>query len=218
MFLNFRDIKLENILLGKDGHVKITDFGLSKLENELPDENANDQIVGTFEYMAPEVVTGQKHSFAADWWAFGVVLYEMLTGLHPFYVDDHEELYDRILSMEVEYPEYASMDALDLLSKLFIRKPSERLGYGPLGGHDVQRHAFFSSIDFNKLFDKNIEPPFKPDVTDDFDVSYFDDDFTNQAPVLTPSGTRSMINLSKQAFDNFSFVRESIYLNPTREA
>lgn len=203
-------MKLENILLDKDGHVKITDFGLSKqTEEEVEDDDS--VIAGTFEYLSPEVIGGLNHSYPADWWAFGNVMFEMLCGYHPFYCEDREELFHRIMYYDVEYPDYAGAEAVDLLKKLFKRDPEQRIG--TRGGQEIQAHPFFKSIDFDMLFDKKIEAPFKPEVADDFDVSFFDNDFTNQPAVLTPASTISYINLTASAFGDFSYNQDSFLLD-----
>ncbi|RKO93704.1 kinase-like domain-containing protein [Blyttiomyces helicus] len=156
----YRDMKLENILLDKDGHVKITDFGLSKQEDD--DDDSDTSVVGTLEYLAPEVIIGLKNSAAVDWWAYGVVLFEMLCGFHPFYSEDREEIRDNILKAKIEYPNHVSANARDLIGRLLERSPKKRLGTG--GGQEVQGHPFFASVDFVKLFNKQIEPPFKPEL------------------------------------------------------
>ncbi|KAJ3087974.1 RAC-alpha serine/threonine-protein kinase [Quaeritorhiza haematococci] len=184
----YRDLKLENILLAKDGHVKITDFGLSKQEDEDDTE-----LVGTLEYLAPEVLQGRPCTFTVDWWAYGVVVFEMLNGFHPFYSENREEIKRNILRAPIEFPNDISNDSRDLIARLLQRNPKERLGCGGEGGLEIRNHPFFASIDFAKLFNKAIEPPFKPDVVDDFDVSFFDDLFTKEPAFITPTGSKESI-------------------------
>ncbi|KAJ3286824.1 RAC-alpha serine/threonine-protein kinase [Borealophlyctis nickersoniae] len=183
----YRDLKLENILLAKDGHVKITDFGLSKQEDVNDDDSDTVSVVGTLEYLAPEVLQGLENSFAADWWAYGVVLFEMLCGFHPFYSDDREMIRENIITAEVEYPGHVSDDAMDLIARLLCRTPAKRLGCGPEGGKEIMGHDFYIGVDFDRLLKKEIEVPFKPELTDDFDVSFFDEVFTTEDPLSESS-------------------------------
>ena len=125
----YRDLKPENLLLDSDGHIAVTDFGLSK-EN-LEDDKAY-SFCGTVEYMAPEVVNRKGHSYAADWWSFGVLMYEMLTGQLPFQGENRKETMNQILKAKLGMPEYLSPEAQSLLRALFKRNPINRLGSGKL--------------------------------------------------------------------------------------
>lgn len=180
----FRDLKLENILLGADGHIQLTDFGLSKKEEEEEEEGV---IVGTLEYISPEVIIGRRHSYAADWWSYGLVLFEMLCGYHPFYCENQDELFERILNLKIELPDFVGEEMADFLARLLIRNPAQRLGSGPLGNKEIQNHGFLSHIDFGLLFRKALKPPFAPHLSSDLDTRFFDDEFTNEEPVLTPT-------------------------------
>lgn len=163
--------------------------------------------------MAPEVITGAPSGYAADWWAYGVVTFEMLCGFHPFYHEDREELCHRILDLKVELPGYTSMESRDFVTRLLQRDPERRLGSGPDGGRALQTHPFLQSINFDALFRKELEPPFRPEVQDDLDVSFFDDEFTNEPAQLTPpdnDGSSYMQRQSDDAFDGFSFTQESV--------
>jgi p90 ribosomal S6 kinase len=125
----YRDLKPENLLLDSDGHIAVTDFGLSK-EN-LEDDKAY-SFCGTVEYMAPEVVNRKGHSYGADWWSFGVLMYEMLTGQLPFQGENRKETMNQILKAKLGMPEYLSPEAQSLLRALFKRNPINRLGSGKL--------------------------------------------------------------------------------------
>ncbi|KAL7749916.1 hypothetical protein RI367_004792 [Sorochytrium milnesiophthora] len=176
----YRDLKLENILLDKDGHIKIADFGLSSMEAA---DKKTFTVAGTAEYFAPEVIKNQGCSFPADWWAFGIILFELMCGYHPFYNPDQATLYKLILYSRLEYPAHLSSKAIDLISKLLEREPTKRLGSGKHGSRDIQTHAFFRDIDFIKLFHKEIPTPWRPDVDNDFDVKFFDSEFTSEMVV-----------------------------------
>jgi len=145
----YRDLKLENILMDKDGHMKITDFGLCK--DELGVGVQTSTLCGTTEYMAPEVLLNLAYGFAVDWWSFGVVLYEMICGTHPFYSQDREQLFYNTLHRELRYPSWISDDAVDLLEALLERNPTLRLGSGPEDGLEIMKHPFFKNMDFRAV-------------------------------------------------------------------
>ncbi|KAI8842927.1 kinase-like domain-containing protein [Chytridium lagenaria] len=175
----YRDLKLENILLNRDGHVKIADFGLSRQE-DTPEEEA--AILGTLEYLAPEVLEGRGTSYASDWWAFGIVMFEMLCASHPFHSEDRMGIMKNILKAEICFPDFLSGPAHDVLTHLLNRTPKSRLGCGKHGSIEIQNHAFFQAIDFAALEALEVTPPYIPQVADDFDVSFFDETFTD-API-----------------------------------
>jgi serine/threonine protein kinase len=201
-----RDLKLENILLDKDGHIKVADFGLSKQDDEKSADE--ESFSGTVEYFSPEVLLEKKQSYSADWWAYGVVLFEMLCGFHPFYHSSRSILYARIIKSSIPFPESISPAARDLISKLLIKDPRQRLGSSQDGGSAIREQEFFSSIDFNNLFKRKIKPPFQPDIKDDRDVKYFDEEFTEQNPVITPSDSSSLG--SSQEIQGFSYSRPDL--------
>lgn len=180
----YRDLKLENLLLDKEGHIKLTDFGLCKEEITYGDTTRT--FCGTPEYLAPEVLEDNDYGRAVDWWGVGVVMYEMMCGRLPFYSRDHEVLFELILMEEVKFPARLSTDAKGLLTGLLIKDPTQRLGGGTDDYKEVKTHVFFSTINFDDLMAKKIEPPFKPEVGDATDVSNFDTDFTSEDPTLTP--------------------------------
>ena len=105
---------------------------------------------------------GKKAAYVADWWAYGVVCFEMFCGYHPFYSEDREEIRKNILGSPIEYPEHLSMEAMNFLSKLMNRKPEKRLGNG--GGKEIRNHKFFETIDFEALYRKELEAPFVPEL------------------------------------------------------
>lgn len=141
----YRDLKPENILLDEIGHIKLTDFGLSK--ESVDQEKKAYSFCGTVEYMAPEVVNRRGHSQSADWWSYGVLMFEMLTGTLPFQGKDRNETMNMILKAKLGMPQFLSAEAQSLLRMLFKRNPANRLGSE--GVEEVKRHAFFASIDWN---------------------------------------------------------------------
>uniref|UniRef100_A0A8B9JW36 non-specific serine/threonine protein kinase n=1 Tax=Astyanax mexicanus TaxID=7994 RepID=A0A8B9JW36_ASTMX len=198
----YRDLKPENILLDEEGHIKLTDFGLSK--ESIDHENKAYSFCGTVEYMAPEVVNRRGHTHSADWWSYGVLMFEMLTGTLPFQGKDRKETMTMILKAKLGMPQFLSAEAQSLLRNLFKRNPSNRLGAGPDGVEEIKRHQFYASIDWNKLFRREIHPPFKPASGRPDDTFYFDPEFTAKTPKDSP-GVPPSAN-AHQLFRGFSFV------------
>uniref|UniRef100_A0A8C9R095 Ribosomal protein S6 kinase n=1 Tax=Scleropages formosus TaxID=113540 RepID=A0A8C9R095_SCLFO len=198
----YRDLKPENILLDEEGHIKLTDFGLCK--EAIDHEKKAYSFCGTVEYMAPEVVNRQGHTHSADWWSFGVLMFEMLTGSLPFQGKDRKETMNLILKAKLGMPQFLSAEAQSLLRALFKRNPVNRLGSGLDGAEEIKRHSFFSTIDWNKLFRREIKPPFKPAVARPDDTFYFDPEFTSRTPKDSPGVPPSAG--AHQLFRGFSFV------------
>uniref|UniRef100_A0A8C1YBR2 Ribosomal protein S6 kinase n=1 Tax=Cyprinus carpio TaxID=7962 RepID=A0A8C1YBR2_CYPCA len=198
----YRDLKPENILLDEAGHIKLTDFGLSK-ESVDHDRKAY-SFCGTVEYMAPEVVNRRGHTQSADWWSLGVLMFEMLTGTLPFQGKDRNETMSMILKAKLGMPQFLSLEAQSLLRMLFKRNPSNRLGAGPDGVEEIKRHTFFSTIDWNKLYRRELQPPFKPAAGKPDDTFCFDPEFTAKTPKDSP-GIPPSAN-AHQLFKGFSFV------------
>ncbi|XP_059619454.1 ribosomal protein S6 kinase 2 beta isoform X2 [Phlebotomus argentipes] len=196
----YRDLKPENILLDQDGHIALTDFGLSK---QPLDGSKTYSFCGTVEYMAPEVVNRKGHHFAADWWSFGVLMYEMLTGNLPFHGATRQETMNQILKTKLGMPDNLSPEAQSLLRVLFKRNPQNRLGAGPGGIDDIKKHEFFATIDWDALVTKQVRPPFIPAVSRD-DAFYFDTEYTSKSPRDSPGGPVSAS--AHEIFRGFSFV------------
>ncbi|XP_043829876.1 ribosomal protein S6 kinase alpha-6 isoform X1 [Dromiciops gliroides] len=198
----YRDLKPENILLDEAGHIKLTDFGLSK--ESVDQEKKAYSFCGTVEYMAPEVVNRRGHTQSADWWSFGVLMFEMLTGTLPFQGKDRNETMNMILKAKLGMPQFLSPEAQSLLRMLFKRNPSNRLGAGSDGVEEIKRHLFFSTVDWNKLYRREIQPPFKPASGKPEDTFCFDPEFTAKTPKDSP-GVPPSAN-AHQLFKGFSFV------------
>jgi len=198
----YRDLKPENILIDMEGHICITDFGLSK---EINPEEGTHTFCGTPEYLAPEVLKGQGHGVAVDWWSLGTLVYEMLTGLPPFYSQNINIMYQKILNGELRFPSYVSPDAQSLLEGLLTREVDKRLGTA--ASMDVKKHPFFKDIDWDKLEKREMEPPYKPKVKNEADTTQIDSVFlVEQAQDSYVENTLSETIQRENAFDDFTYV------------
>lgn len=202
----YRDLKPENILLDSEGHICITDFGLSK---QIETSEGTHTFCGTPEYLAPEVLKGQGHGTAVDWWSLGTLLYEMLTGLPPFYAQNVNVMYTKILSGELKFPSYISDNAKALLEGLLVRDPEKRLG--TKGGTEVKNHPWFGDIDWDKLVKKEIDPPFKPKVKNVEDTSQIDPTFTRERAIdSVPDQSVLSESVTQGTFEGFTYVADSV--------
>jgi len=201
----YRDLKPENVLLDEDGNIRLTDFGLSK--ESVTNNVLTHTFCGTPEYLAPEVIHGTGYNQAVDWWSLGTLLYEMLTGLPPFYNENLHVMYEKIIRAKLTFPNYLSNSAKSFLSALLERNPKERLGGGDNDAEDVKKHAFFDSIDWQKMLRKELTPPFKPTITKGKeDTTYIDDEFKQETPKDTPVMATSLnVNPTKITFTEFTY-------------
>ncbi|EJC97977.1 uncharacterized protein FOMMEDRAFT_171362 [Fomitiporia mediterranea MF3/22] len=199
----YRDLKLDNILLTLDGHIKVADYGLCK--EDMWFGSTTSTFCGTPEFMAPEILLEQRYGRAVDWWAFGVLMYEMLLGQSPFRGDDEDEIFDAILEDEPLYPITMPRDAVSILQKLLTRDPNRRLGSGESDAAEIKAHPFFKDVDWIGVMNKKFEPPYRPTIKGSADTSNFDEEFTREQPTLTPVHTQ--LSAQDQAeFSGFSWV------------
>jgi novel protein kinase C delta type len=196
----YRDLKLDNVMLDRDGHIKIADFGMCK-EN-IFGENRASTFCGTPDYIAPEILQGLKYTFSVDWWSFGVLLYEMLIGQSPFHGDDEDELFESIRVDTPHYPRWITKESKDIMEKLFERDPQKRLGVTG----NIKTHPFFKTINWALLEKRKVEPPFKPKVKSPGDYNNFDQEFLNEKPRLSYSDKNLIDSMDQTAFSGFSFV------------
>jgi len=204
----YRDLKPENLLLNMDGHVCLTDFGLVK-EN-LGYGDVTHTFCGSPEYLAPEILQGKGYGRAVDWWSLGTLIYEMLEGLPPFYDEDVSEMNRRILRQPLYFDaSHFSVESMSLLEGLLQRDPEKRFGNGQGDYQEISFHPWFKDINWEDLYNRRIEPSFKPHLQSNTDARYFDPEFTTQVP------RHSVVNekLSKGAqrqFDGFSYISPNL--------
>lgn len=174
----YRDLKPENCLLDREGHLLLTDFGLSKIA--LSDDDRCNSSLGTIEYMAPEVIQGKPYGKACDWWSLGALGYDLLTGSPPFRANNHTKLQEKIIKQKLVLPYFLGPDAKDLLTRLLRKDPAKRLGYHmPKDLQTIKKHRFFRKIDWAALERRELSPPIQPIVTDPALAENFSADFTH---------------------------------------
>eukprot|EP01104_Vermistella_antarctica_P007935 TRINITY_DN1967_c3_g2_i1.p1 TRINITY_DN1967_c3_g2~~TRINITY_DN1967_c3_g2_i1.p1 ORF type:complete len:544 (-),score=77.45 TRINITY_DN1967_c3_g2_i1:89-1519(-) len=197
----YRDLKLENLLLDEDGHIRVTDFGLSARMRTGVDRIHS--FSGTAAYIAPEILTdkGEGHGKSVDWWSFGVLLHLFLTHEPPFWSENHKTLFEKIITESLNMSRFKrmSVEAKSLLTSLLEKNPENRLGCGPNGIEDIKNHPFFRDVDWEAMLRGEVTPPFTPSV----------EDFERQVMVCDPSlPTPARKPMRKRQFKGFSFVAD----------
>ncbi|KAK7140372.1 hypothetical protein R3I94_012854 [Phoxinus phoxinus] len=212
----YRDLKLDNVLLDKDGHCKLADFGMCK--EGMFEGVVTGTFCGTPDYIAPEILQEMLYGPSVDWWALGVLLYEMLSGHAPFEAENEDDLFESILTEEIIYASWLGTNAVDILKGFLTKNPSRRLGCVASEGGEttVTSHPFFTGIDWDKLNRRELDPPFKPRIKTAEDVNNFDPDFTHEDPTLTPIDDDIIPSINQDEFRDFSFTSSEL-LNAVSE-
>jgi serine/threonine protein kinase len=164
----YRDLKPENILIDSKGDVKIADFGFCKADN-----GKTFTVCGTPEYLAPEIIKSEGHFKSVDWWAFGILIYEMLVGYPPFFDHNPYKIYKKVVQGEYMIPETIGSDVADLIRKLLVGSPEARLGCR--GSQELKSHLWFDGVDFDMVLRKEIPAPWVPSLKSPEDTSSFAD-------------------------------------------
>ncbi|CAG7786524.1 unnamed protein product [Allacma fusca] len=210
----YRDLKLDNILLDTDGHCKLADFGMCK--ESITDGATTTTFCGTPDYIAPEILQELDYGSSVDWWALGVLMYEMMAGQPPFEADNEEDLFQSILHDDVLYPVWLTKEAVSILKGFMTKNPARRLGcVASQGGEaSIRNHPFFKEIQWDLLEMRKVKPPFRPKIKNKKDALNFDTEFTKEEPNLTPIMSEVVKAINQAEFQGFSYVNSQY--NPAR--
>jgi len=203
----YRDLKPENVLLDSDGHVKLTDFGLSK------ESQTADTFCGTPVYLAPEIWKRQTYGFEVDWWSLGCVLYEMVCGLPPFWGETIKDVYKKVLHTQPRFPQMEK-PCQSIIERLLSQDPAARLGIVD-NGMDIKNHEFFRGLEWEALLTRSTKPPFKSKSADSNDTQNFHKAFTMQKPTDSVANSSALNDDQQAHFDGFTYVPREGPLNET---
>ncbi|KAL4443164.1 hypothetical protein ABPG74_002231 [Tetrahymena malaccensis] len=197
----YRDLKPENVLIDKDGYIKLTDFGLSKMDVKHNTEATS--LCGTPEYLAPEILEQKGHGKPVDWWTLGNIIWEMMTGLPPFYNENRKEMFHHIKELPIKNHPKIQGDLKNLLSGLLEKDPNKRLGTID-GAKEIIDHPWFKDLRWDQLEQRKINPPFVPNLETDIDLKYIDYEF-REMPIYSVDNNNSSVHSGNfNQYDNFT--------------
>ena len=203
----YRDLKPENILMDLEGHLKISDFGLSKILDN-PDDKAF-TLCGTPQYISPEILSKKGYDKTVDWWSLGCFFYEMLTGCLPFPIPKGNQINPKIYQIPLRFPTDINQDAIALITQLLTVNPKKRLGYGDSDAQKIKEHPYFKDVNWDKYWNKEIEPPFVPEIDGEMDLKYFDKMFTDE-PLDSNRPTVIPRSRGPTEYKGFTYVTQSV--------
>lgn len=206
----YRDLKPENILVDDKGHLKLTDFGLSR---KVGAGVTATTFCGTPEYIAPEMLLSQSYDKGVDWWSFGILIYEMLFGVPAFYDENVNVLYKSILQDEVQFGSGISDSAKSLILKLLDRNPQTRLGSSQRDAEDIKEHPFFKELNWTDVMEKRTQPEWVPKLAKETDSSYFCEEFVQEPVGFTFDDPSLIEDEVKDSFTGFSCMTDSVIDN-----
>ena len=203
----YRDLKPENIMVDSTGHIKLTDFGLSKMINKQKEKAFT--ICGTPQYLAPEILSDDGYDDSVDWWSLGCVMFEMLVGKAPFKIPKGAYLSADLYKKKITIPEFVTPEAKDLISLLLIPNPKKRLGYGPDGVKKIKDHPYFEGVNWEDAWNRKLQPPFVPNLEGETDLKYFDKMFTNEK-IEGSKVSEVPSSIANSEYKGFTFVTNSV--------
>ena len=213
----YRDLKLDNVLLDIEGHIKLTDYGMCK--EGLKKGEQTSTFCGTPNYIAPEMLRGENYDFSIDWWALGVLCFEMMAGRSPFEINENpsenpdlnteDHLFQIILEKPIRIPRSLSVKATSVLKGFLQKMPADRLGSAD-GLREIKQHLFFKTIDWQLLEQRLIQPPYKPQIQSERDLTNIDELFTKEEVRLTPDSPQTLARLQQNEFEGFEYINPLI--------